>query len=105
MVHRPILPLCSKEQMKSSGLIFFQRSLSTHAAGGLDLIVVPGLAFTVKGHRLGRGKGYYDVFLDKCRKIQGTPPLTVGLAFSQQVVPHVPTDKDDICVDHVLYST
>jgi 5-formyltetrahydrofolate cyclo-ligase len=67
--------------------------------------VVPGLAFTVKGHRLGRGKGYYDRFLDKCHKIQGTPPLTVGLAFSQQVVPNVPTDKDDICVDRVLYST
>jgi 5-formyltetrahydrofolate cyclo-ligase len=90
--------------MKVSACIF-QRSLSTHVAGGLDLVVVPGLAFTVEGHRLGRGKGYYDVFLDKCRKIKGTPPLTVGLAFSQQVVPYVPTDKDDICVDHVLYST
>jgi 5-formyltetrahydrofolate cyclo-ligase len=83
----------------------FRRSLSTHIAGSLDLVVVPGLAFTLEGHRLGRGKGYYDVFLDKCRKIQGTPPLTVGLAFSQQVVPYVPTDKDDICVDRVLYST
>ena len=104
MVRRPVLPLCFKQQMKVSACIF-QRSLSTHVAGGLDLVVVPGLAFTVEGHRLGRGKGYYDVFLDKCRKIKGTPPLTVGLAFSQQVVPYVPTDKDDICVDHVLYST
>jgi 5-formyltetrahydrofolate cyclo-ligase len=91
--------------MKSSGLIFYSRYLSTHAAGGLDFVVVPGLAFTVKGHRLGRGKGYYDVFLDKCRKIQSTPPITVALAFSQQVVPYVPSDKDDISVDHVLYST
>lgn len=105
MVYRPVLPLCSKGQMKSSGLIFYSRYLSTHAAGGLDFVVVPGLAFTVKGHRLGRGKGYYDVFLDKCRKIQSTPPITVALAFSQQVVPYVPSDKDDISVDHVLYST
>jgi len=103
-VHRSV-SLCALKANEKFRPNFFQRSLYTHAAGGLDLIVVPGLAFTVKGHRLGRGKGYYDVFLDKCRKIQVTPPLTVGLAFSQQLVPYVPTDKDDICVDHVLYST
>jgi 5-formyltetrahydrofolate cyclo-ligase len=72
-------------------------------AGGLDLIVVPGLAFTAAGQRLGRGKGYYDTFLARCRATQGTPPLTVGLAFSQQVVSCVPTDENDICLDLVLY--
>lgn len=72
-------------------------------AGGLDLVLVPGLAFTVAGHRLGRGKGYYDTFLAKCRSTQGTPPHTVGLAFSQQVVLSVPTDENDICVDVVLH--
>ncbi|KDR19647.1 5-formyltetrahydrofolate cyclo-ligase-like [Zootermopsis nevadensis] len=71
--------------------------------GGLDLILVPGLAFTVAGHRLGRGRGYYDTFLAKCRTTQGSAPLTVGLAFSQQMVASVPTDENDICLDKVLH--
>jgi 5-formyltetrahydrofolate cyclo-ligase len=77
---------------------------NTRVAGGLDLVLVPGLAFTVKGHRLGRGKGYYDAFLNRCRAIQATPPFTVGLAFSQQVVADVPTDDTDVCMDLVLYN-
>ncbi|XP_023710447.1 5-formyltetrahydrofolate cyclo-ligase isoform X2 [Cryptotermes secundus] len=71
--------------------------------GGLDLVLVPGLAFTVNGRRLGRGKGYYDTFLNRCRATQATPPFTVGLAFSQQIVADIPTDKNDACIDLVLY--
>jgi 5-formyltetrahydrofolate cyclo-ligase len=68
------------------------------------LVVVPGLAFTVNGHRLGQGKGYYDTFLSRCRASQATPPFTVGLAFSQQMVAHVPTEESDMCMDLVLCS-
>jgi 5-formyltetrahydrofolate cyclo-ligase len=81
----------------------FPRS-NTRVAGGLDLVLVPGLAFTVNGHRLGRGKGYYDTFLNRCRATQAAPPFTVGLAFSQQMVADVPIDENDVCVDLVLYS-
>lgn len=70
--------------------------------GGLDLILVPGLAFTAKGDRCGRGKGYYDKFLNDCAQRQAKPPVTVALAFSQQILENVPTDSHDHVVDIVL---
>lgn len=63
----------------------------------LDLVIVPGLAFTDVGLRLGRGKGYYDRFLPKvtCPKI--------ALAFPLQVVSGLPFDEYDVRIDKVCY--
>lgn len=65
--------------------------------GKIDLIVVPGMAFDPQGHRLGRGKGYYDRFLT-------TVPhaYKLGLCFDFQKKPYVPTDINDMQVDEVL---
>ncbi len=64
----------------------------------IDLVVVPGLAFDVAGHRLGRGGGYYDRFLSRMR-----PDATkVGLVFDEQIVDAVPTDPWDLTVDYVV---
>ncbi|XP_046997766.1 5-formyltetrahydrofolate cyclo-ligase-like [Schistocerca americana] len=74
--------------------------------GGLDLIVVPGRAFTADGGRLGRGGGYYDVYLGRLRPeagYLGPQPSTVGLAFRQQVLPNLPLDKADVPLQLVLY--
>ena len=38
------------------------------AARGLDMILVPLLAFDKEGYRVGYGKGFYDKFLAGCRK-------------------------------------
>ncbi|XP_045125327.1 5-formyltetrahydrofolate cyclo-ligase-like [Portunus trituberculatus] len=70
--------------------------------GGLDLILVPGLGFTAEGHRMGRGRGYYDTYLAKCRASQPSPPHTIALAFKEQVLPHIPTDENDIKIDIVV---
>ena len=63
-----------------------------------ECILVPGLAFDEKGHRLGRGGGYYD------RLLQGLPATItkIGLAFSFQVVPQIPLEAHDQRVDLVL---
>lgn len=71
-------------------------------SGGLDLILVPGLGFTAEGHRMGRGRGYYDTYLAKCRDSQASPPNTLALAFKEQVLPEIPTDENDIKIDVVL---
>jgi len=65
---------------------------------GFDIVVVPGLAFDAAGWRLGRGHGYYDRFLSGL----GGTAVTVGLAFSFQLVPEVPVEAWDVPVDAVV---
>ena len=72
--------------------------------GGLDLIVVPGLGFTKEGARLGRGKGYYDSYITKCKKFGLQAPVTVALAFSVQMCDLVPVSEYDVIIDHVLFA-
>ena len=62
------------------------------------LALVPGMAFDRQGHRLGRGKGYYDRLLSR------TPLRTIGVAFRFQIVEAVPHDSHDIKVDDVVYN-
>jgi 5-formyltetrahydrofolate cyclo-ligase len=64
----------------------------------LDVVVVPGLAFTADGHRLGQGGGHYDRFLPRLRP----DCITIGACFAEQVVESIPTDDHDLSVDHVV---
>lgn len=66
-----------------------------------DAMLVPGLAFTPDGERLGRGAGYYDRFLTRLRP---NVPL-IGLAYDEQILPRVPTDVHDRRVDVVVTAT
>lgn len=63
----------------------------------IDIVVVPGLAFDAAGHRLGRGRGYYDRFLHRKKH-----PYCVGICFDFQKVAEVPVDEYDIPVDEVI---
>ncbi|CAM1313963.1 MTHFS (predicted) [Pycnogonum litorale] len=76
--------------------------------GGLNLILVPGLAFTKSGLRTGRGRGYYDTYLTRCndafqKRIITAMPLTVGLAFNEQMFDSLPVSEQDYVLDDVLY--
>lgn len=57
----------------------------------LELVIVPGIAFDLNGHRIGYGKGYYDKFLKRLPR--GTK--RVGLAFEFQVVDRIPREAHD----------
>ncbi|XP_050498882.1 5-formyltetrahydrofolate cyclo-ligase isoform X2 [Diabrotica virgifera virgifera] len=71
---------------------------------GLDLIILPGVAFTKNGDRLGHGGGYYDRFLRTVCKKQAKPPALIAVGFNVQVVDSIPTEETDYKLDMVLYS-
>jgi 5-formyltetrahydrofolate cyclo-ligase len=62
----------------------------------LELIVVPGVAFDLAGHRLGYGKGFYDRFLHE-RKGH-----LVGLCFDFQLVEKLPAEVHDVRMNMVV---
>ena len=64
----------------------------------VDLVLVPGLAFDRRGHRVGHGHGYFDRFLSRVPK---TTP-TVGLAFACQLLDRLPVASYDHAVQTVL---
>jgi 5-formyltetrahydrofolate cyclo-ligase len=64
----------------------------------LDAVVVPGLAFTPGGERLGQGGGHFDRFLTRVRD----DCLRIGVAFAEQLMEELPTETHDIAVDAVI---
>ena len=63
----------------------------------IDVVIVPGVAFTTDGFRIGYGGGYYDRFLKNC------PAVTIGIAFDMQVVEQIPYDaRWDVPLDYVV---
>lgn len=63
----------------------------------IDLAVIPGMAFTLDGERLGRGKGYYDRLLAKMPTV-----YKLGLCFPFQILDAIPTDENDVLMDEVF---
>ena len=62
----------------------------------LDAVIVPCVAFTAAGARLGHGGGYYDRYLPRCPQAVRVLP-----AFEAQRVPALPTDGYDLPV-HII---
>ncbi len=61
------------------------------------LMLVPGVAFTKAGYRVGYGKGYYDKYLSDKENI-----LKVGLCFSMQLVEEINVNEFDIKMDFLV---
>lgn len=62
-----------------------------------DILIVPALAYTRTGDRLGRGKGYYDRYLSTYPTI-----LSIGMCRTYQLLQSIPTEAWDIRVSKVL---
>lgn len=60
--------------------------------------IVPGLAFTADGGRIGYGGGWYDRLLAD----SADDALKIGVAFDFQIVPDIPAEPHDIRLDRVI---
>ncbi len=68
------------------------------APENLDLVIVPGVAFDRLGWRLGRGKGFYDRFLNMLPETCHT----AGVCYKAQLLKSIPSGPNDICMKEVL---
>lgn len=108
---RVLLPVCCGEELELH-LYEGESSLSPGAFGimeptgalfpvecypDIQLALIPGMAFDGKGHRLGRGKGYYDRLLPSL-----TGARLTGICFPFQLLDEVPTAPHDIAVHEVV---
>ena len=73
----------------------FRRPVALEQA---DVILVPGVAWDLRGFRIGYGAGYYDRSVNTLR----THVATVGLAYDFQFVSNVPRSRYDRRVDRIV---
>ena len=62
----------------------------------IDLILIPGIAFDRRGHRIGSGGGYYDRFLAR------TEAVRIGLSYGFQIIERVPAEPHDVKMDLII---
>lgn len=61
-----------------------------------EWLLVPGVGFDLSGARLGRGKGFYD------RYLENKDVLKIGLAWSEQLVEKIPMEQHDCRMDFII---
>jgi 5-formyltetrahydrofolate cyclo-ligase len=74
------------------------RSAPVARAGDIDVVLVPALAVTPDGHRLGRGKGFFDVTLPDV----APPACAIVVAYSFQLLAELPVESHDRRCDWVV---
>jgi 5-formyltetrahydrofolate cyclo-ligase len=82
------------------GGFVIQEPLPTAAViepAAVDLVLVPALAYDMRGHRLGFGQGFYDRLLPRC-----TRALRIGLCYELSLLVEVPNAAHDAPVDFVI---
>lgn len=110
---RVLLPVCVGEELELR-LYEGEASLAQGAFGIMEpqgtlfpvsdyaeiqFVAVPGMAFDAAGHRLGRGKGYYDRLLPQ---LPGAHLM--GICYDFQLLPGIPTEPHD-CMVHEVVAT
>ncbi|XP_037951364.1 5-formyltetrahydrofolate cyclo-ligase [Teleopsis dalmanni] len=72
---------------------------------GIDLFLMPGVAFSLAGGRLGHGMGYYDKYLKRHFNTYPQKKVTlIALAFREQIVAEdeLPLDAHDVKIHRII---
>jgi 5-formyltetrahydrofolate cyclo-ligase len=81
------------------GVLEPHRRCAEVPVGALDFAVVPGVAFTPDGKRLGRGRGFYDRMLASFRAV------SCGVGLDEQIVADMPVEPHDVKLSYVVTPT
>lgn len=103
----PGIPLQSQLESGSYGILEPKLSLrraetDQSLEGRKIFMAVPGLAFTEKGERLGKGKGFYDIYLPRLVR-SGCLLFTCGAGYAEQIVCSIPAESTDFVLDKVVF--
>lgn len=92
--------LYNKDQLVSGAYQILEPNpeVATLTKATPDAVIVPGLAFTVDGGRLGYGGGYYDRFYESML-IQSPSTKWIGIGYDIQVATTIPMDKYDMILN------
>lgn len=66
-------------------------------SGNVVPMLVPGVAFSKKGDRIGYGKGYYDRYMVRHPEVN-----TVGICFTCQLLDDIPAESQDIAMHQIV---
>ena len=64
----------------------------------VDVVIVPAVAFSTNGQRIGYGGGYYDRFLERLNK----NTKKIGLTYDELLYENLPQEEHDIPVDIIV---
>jgi 5,10-methenyltetrahydrofolate synthetase len=85
-----------RDSLKSGAFGILEPTKTPYTTTKPDIIIIPGIAFDKQYNRLGRGKGYYDRFLNNLQIPK------VGLCFSFQLIDKIPSESFDIKMDYIV---
>lgn len=86
----------SFDELEKGEFGIMEPKLSCPITNNFDIILVPAIAMTKEGQRLGYGMGYYDRFL------ANTTATTIALAYSKLLVKSIPRSNHDITIQWIV---
>ncbi|MEM7466580.1 MAG: 5-formyltetrahydrofolate cyclo-ligase [Pseudomonadota bacterium] len=85
------------DNLQSGPLGIYTSPSTNWLCEAVDIVIVPGLAFTRAGARLGYGGGYYDRWFER-----NPNNFRIGFCYEAQIVDHLPIEAHDISMHAIV---